>query len=193
MARAGEAGPEWVMADRVPVVVRCPERPVAAQLVAAMEAIFFEASGHTFQSAAERAEFRERWFARYLAGGSDVVLVAESGDRTLAGYVVGALNDPAAQPRFSDIGYLSSEFSELCRRYPAHLHVNVAPAFRGGGLGAALVAAFAAHVRDAGAAGMHVVTRADARNVRFYRRCGFVEAGRCFWNARELVFLAQRL
>ena len=193
MACARETGSEWAMADTAPLVVRYAELPVAAHVLSAMEAILFEASGHTFASAVEREEFRERWLARYLAEGSDVVLLVESGDHTLAGYLVGALADPASQPRFADLGYLSSEFRDLCRRYPAHLHVNVAPAFRGCGAGAALVAAFAAHARDACAAGMHVVTRANARNVRFYVRCGFAEAGKCMWNARELVFLAQRL
>ena len=181
------------MADTRPIAVRCCERPVPSHLVAEMEAIFFEASGHTFARGPEREEFRERWLGRYLQTGSDVILLALSGEGTLAGYLVGALADPASQPRFADLGYLSSEFRDLCRRYPAHLHVNVAPAFRGCGAGAALVAAFAALARDAGAAGMHVVTRAGTRNVRFYVRCGFSESGRCIWNARELVFLAQRL
>jgi GNAT superfamily N-acetyltransferase len=158
-----------------------------------MEAIFFEAGGRVFQPGPQREEFRERWLARYLDGGSDVVLLALSGDRALAGYLVGALEDPASQPRFREFGYLTGAFRDLCRRYPAHLHVNLAPAFRGKGLGALLVEAFAAHARDAGATGVHVVTRADARNVRFYSRCGFAEAGRCLWDGRELVFLARTL
>jgi GNAT superfamily N-acetyltransferase len=158
-----------------------------------MEAVFFEASGRTFAPGPEREEFRERWLGRYLQTGSDVILLALCGEGTLAGYLVGALEDPAAQQRFADIGYLTSEFRDLCRRYPAHLHLNLAPAFRGRGLGAELIAAFAAHARDAGAAGMHVVTRADARNVRFYVRCGFAEAGKCMWKGSELVFLARPL
>ncbi len=180
------------MGDIPLVVVRFPERPIAARLVAEMEAVLFEASGRTFASRVERDEFRERWLGRYLDG-SDVVLLAMSGEDAVAGYLVGALEDPASQSRFVDLRYLTGEFRDLCRHYPAHLHVNLAPAFRGRGVGAALVAAFAAHARDAGAAGMHVVTRADARNVSFYRRCGFSHADKCMWNGREIVFLAMAL
>jgi GNAT superfamily N-acetyltransferase len=190
---ARQTGSNLPMADAASVVVHRPAGPLPAHIVAEMEAVLFEASGRVFAPGPEREAFCERWLARYLGDGSDVVLLAFSGDRTLAGYLVGALEDPAAQPRFLDLVYLSGEFRDLCRRYPAHLHLNLAPAFRGKGLGASLVAAFAAHARDAGAAGMHVVTRANAPNVRFYARCGFAEAGRCAWDGSKLVFLAQTL
>jgi GNAT superfamily N-acetyltransferase len=158
-----------------------------------MEAILFEASGRVFAPGSEREAFRERWLGRYLDGCSDVVLLASCENRGLAGYLVGALEDPASQVRFADLSYLTGAFRNLCRHYPAHLHVNLAPAFRGRGLGTSLVAAFAAHAHEAGATGMHVVTRADARNVGFYSRCGLAEAGRCRWRDSDLVFLARTL
>jgi GNAT superfamily N-acetyltransferase len=162
-------------------------------LVAQIDAIFFAASGRTFAAGPERAAFRERWLGRYLQGNSDIVLLVLSGERTVAGYLVGALDDPAEQPRFADISYFQAAFRDLCRRYPAHLHLNIAAPFRGSGLGARLIEAFAAHAREAGAAGMHVVTQAQARNVPFYKRCGFAEAGTCKWNGAEIVFLAREL
>jgi GNAT superfamily N-acetyltransferase len=75
----------------------------------------------------------------------------------------------------------------------AHLHVNLAPAFRNRGLGARLIEAFAARAAAAGAQGVHVVTARSARNVRFYLRCGFAELGASPWNGREAVFLARAL
>jgi hypothetical protein len=36
-----------------------------------------------------------------------------------------------------------------------------------------LVEAFAADVRHEGCGGTHIVTAANARNIRFYARCGF--------------------
>jgi GNAT superfamily N-acetyltransferase len=121
------------------------------------------------------------------------LLVAQDPSGVVAGYLVGALEDPAEQERFADIGYFRGPFRALCRRYPAHLHINLAPAFRSRGIGARLIAAFADAAADAGARGMHVVTARDARNVRFYARCGLAELAATPWNDRQLVFLAKRL
>jgi GNAT superfamily N-acetyltransferase len=164
-----------------------------AEVAAGVDAIFFEASGRAFGSDEERAAFRERWLGRYLEGGSDVVLVAQDGRGAVAGYLVGALEDPAGQERFADIGYFRGAFRALCRRYPAHLHINLAPAFRNQGIGARLVDAFGACAAEAGAPGLHVVTARGARNVHFYERCGLVEEGATTWNGREVVLLGKRL
>jgi GNAT superfamily N-acetyltransferase len=143
-------------------------------LAAQMEAIFFEASSRAvFASPAERAAFRERWLGRYLAGGNDVVLIAEAEKGVVAGYLVGAVEDPAGQDRFADIGYFRTAFRDLCQCYPAHLHINLAAGFRSRGIGVRLIDAFAEAAAEAGAPGMHVVTAKGVRNVGFYMRCGF--------------------
>jgi len=171
-----------------------PDGRMPAEVAAHVDAIFFEASRrHSFASPDERAAFRERWLGRYLRGGSDVVLVAEDRQGTVAGYLVGAVDDPAEQDRFADIGYFRADFRSLCRRYPAHLHINLAPGFRSRGIGARLISAFAVRAAEAGALGMHVVTAADARNVRFYARCGLTELATTAWNGRQVAFLAKSL
>jgi GNAT superfamily N-acetyltransferase len=165
-----------------------------SHLSAQIDAIFFEASGRSgFTSPQERTAFRERWLGRYLAGGTDVVLIARDAQGAVAGYLVGALEDPAEQKRFADIGYFREGFRDLCRRYPAHLHINLAPPFRSLGIGSRLIAAFAARAAAAGAPGFHVVTATDARNVRFYTRCGLSPLGTTPWNGREVVFLGRVL
>jgi GNAT superfamily N-acetyltransferase len=158
-----------------------------------MDAILFAAGRRKFAPGPDRDAFHERWLGRYLQGGSDAVLVALHGDNTVAGYLVGALDDPSRQPRFADIAYLRHDFRQLCRTYPAHLHVNLAPAYRGQGLGARLITEFAGCASRAGACGMHVVTGKDARNARFYARCGFAEVGSSIWNDREILFLGKAL
>jgi GNAT superfamily N-acetyltransferase len=158
-----------------------------------IDAIFFEASVPKFEPGAERDAFRERWLGRYLRGGTDVVLLALAGEDTVAGYLVGALDDPTRQERFADIGYFRAHFGDLTRHFPAHLHVNLAEAFRNRGIGARLVETFAEAARQAGAPGMHVVTGRGMRNVRFYERCGFVERGCAPWKSGEVVFLGRHL
>jgi GNAT superfamily N-acetyltransferase len=161
--------------------------------LARVEEIFFEASGRTFPPSVERDAFRERWLGRYLRDPGDLVLLALGPSENVAGYLVGALQDPATQQRFSDISYFRQEFRELCRLYPAHLHINVAPGFRSLGVGSQLIAAFAARAQRAGVRGMHVVTGKGTRNVVFYKRCGFEELGGSVWNSNEVIFLGRSL
>lgn len=163
------------------------------RLIAEIDKIFFEASAtKSFETAAHREAFRERWLHRYLTGFPEEAFLALAPGGTIAGYLVGSLDDPAATAAFADIGYYSS-FAALTARYPAQLHVNLAPQWREQGIGARLVAEFTGHARSQGAPGVHVVTARGMRNARFYLRNGFHEAGALPWNDRELLFLARSL
>jgi GNAT superfamily N-acetyltransferase len=162
---------------------------VAAQL----DAIFFEASGtQAFAPAAARAAFRERWLGRYLAHFPNEVFIAYGADSQVVGYLVGSLDDPACEMLFADVSYFV-DFSWITHKFPAHLHINLRATFRNRGIGGKLVEAFAAHAAVAGAPGMHVVTVEGARNVPFYRRCGFEPIASTEWNGRRLELLGRRL
>jgi GNAT superfamily N-acetyltransferase len=148
-----------------------------------IDAIFFEASNtKSFESEAARAAFRERWLRRYLKSEPQFAYLALAPSAEVAGYLVGSIDDWRSDERFRD----------LTKRFPAHLHVNLAPGFRGLGLGARLIDAFVADLKRASAPGVHVVTNAASANVRFYNRNGFFEAGRAGSN-NELVFLGRTL
>ncbi len=162
-------------------------------MLPALDAIFFEASAtKSFASEKERQAFRERWLGRYLEHDPEWVYLALNANDTLVGYLLGSLDDPARTPRFRDIGYFK-DFAALTEAYPAHLHVNLAPAYRNVGIGAQLIDTFAVAAARAGATGVHVVTGASARNIGFYARNGFREIGRATSNTNEVVFLARRL
>ncbi|APE34147.1 GNAT family N-acetyltransferase [Nocardia mangyaensis] len=62
--------------------------------------------------------------------------------------------------------------------YPAHLHINLAPAARGTGAAEALVHRFLDHARTAGAPGCYLQTLTEnTRAVRFFTRVGFTLLG----------------
>jgi GNAT superfamily N-acetyltransferase len=166
----------------------CPPRRLAQ-----VDAIFLETTIDPPPPGPAWDAFRERWLGRYLHGRTDVLLLALAGGDAVAGYLVGALEDPAAQERFADIGYFRARFAGLTRLFPAHLHINLHARFRGQGIGARLIETFAEIARRAGAPGVHVVTGRGMRNVRFYERCGFIEQGSALWNDREVVFLGRGL
>lgn len=166
-------------------------------VLAALDAIFFEASGtKTFASDDDRKAFRERWLGRYLAHDPQWAYVALAPDGTpegtVAGYLVAARDDPALAPRFADIGYFPA-LGAFTRAFPAHLHINLAPAYRGSGLGKRLIEAFLADAAAAGVPGVHVVTGRGMRNVRFYLAAGFDELTVFPWQGKELVMLGRAI
>jgi len=161
--------------------------------VSALDHIFFEASAtKTFAGTAERAAFRERWLGRYLTYAPGWAYLAIDPEGVLAGYLVGNVEDKAKAMRLSDIDAFEGA-GELAARYPAHLHVNLAPQYRNRGIGAQLITTFAADAAHAGAHGMHVITAAGARNIGFYARNGFHELARTGRNDREIVLLGREL
>lgn len=176
-----------------PVIARWTERPDRDALGAGVDAVFFATSAtKVFPSEAARAAFRERWLGRYLEHDAAWFYVALSPEGRLAGYLAGCLEDPAIAPRFADLPYLR-DLASVTREHPAHLHVNVAPDFHGGGIGSALVETFARDAARAGAPGVHAVTGRGMRNTAFYARNGFREIGATAWNGKEIVMLGRRL
>src|SRR5262245_30161872 len=83
-------------------IVHMPGSSCPPRLLAQVDAIFLETTLKPPPSGLEQDVFRERWLGRYLHGGTDVLLLALPGDNTVAGYLVGALEDPALQERFAD-------------------------------------------------------------------------------------------
>lgn len=194
MSRPRSTTPE--RAEKRPVIEPFLAWHRNASVLDQMDRIFFEASGtKTFASLAERAAFHDRWLGRYLAHDAEHAFLAlsASGDNAeVAGYLVGSLDDPALTPRFGDLGYFRQVATHTAR-YPASLHVNLAPEWRGQGVGRLLVDAFCLHAARAGAKGAHVFTGRGMRNVRFYQSAGFGEVAAVDWNGREIVMLARDL
>lgn len=163
------------------------------KLVADLDHVFFTSSARrSFAGAAEKRDFRERWLGRYLSHYPEFALVALTASQRAVGYVVGSMSDPLHDPIFSDLTFLAP-FATQTARYPAQLHVNLDADWRGQGLGARLVGAFADMAREAGARGVHVVTVRGMRNVGFYTANGFVERASLMQDGRELLFLGRDL
>jgi len=158
-----------------------------------VERIFFLSSNRkTFGSDAARAEFHERWLGRYLLHDRAHAFVARTDDGRIAGYLIGSLDDPAHAERFDDIRYFA-ELADLTAIYPAHLHINLDADWRSQGIGERLIETFAAHAIARGARGLHIVTGADARNISFYRRCGFAPLRELNSEGSRILFLGRKL
>ena len=163
------------------------------RLMADVDHVFFSSSNtQSFESDTAKAAFRTRWLGRYLQHFPQYAFLARESAGRPVGYVVGSVADPARDPIFSDLPFLSA-FAEASARYPAHLHVNLVEARRGQGLGVRLIETFSDAARRDGAPGVHVVTQRGARNVRFYRANGFLERAAVSLGDSDLVFLGRDL
>lgn len=167
--------------------------PDRDRLIAEVDQVFFSSSARqSFADDEEKSAFRERWLGRYLLHFPQYALVALDSERRAIGYLVGSLEDPARDPLFADLAFFE-QFRDLTPHYPAQLHVNLDAAWRGHGIGAKLVEAFADQAQTAGAPGVHVVTTRGMRNVGFYLGNGFLERGAAEIDGRELLFLGRDL
>lgn len=169
-----------------------PADPVARQrLLDGIDVIFWATTQRTFENPADRIPFRALWLADYLSDDPQYVWLALTPSQHVAGYLVGTLINPIGNPRFAALTYFTA-FAPAVASYPAHLHINLDAAYRNRGIGARLIDAFAEQVRAAGLPGLHVVTGADQRNIRFYHRRGFIEVARTPRKSGEVVFLGRK-
>ncbi len=166
-------------------VARSASQPSA--LRDAIDAIFFAASNtQSFSGEDERRAFRDRWLGRYLSEHPQFAYLVVNADDAVVGYLVGSLEPPTPDTN------PFKNFRDLTSRFPAHLHVNIAPQSRSQGHGSKLIDAFVADLRKANIQGVHVVTAALSENVRFYNRHEFLEIARLS-AAPALVFLGRTL
>lgn len=160
-------------------------------LIPAIEAIFFGAAARSYAPGPEREAFRARWLGRFLDCPRDPLLLAIAPDGRIAGYLVGTFDDAARSERFLDMPHFREHFAGACARFPAHLHINLAPEFRNLGIGSRLVDSFVDLVRAVGLPGLHVTTGDGMRNIRFYLANGFAEVGRWPRADGPMVFLGR--
>ncbi len=164
----------------------------ARGLIPGIETIFFATAARPYPEGPERDAFLEKWLGRFLTAKDDVLLVARDG-RHVVGYLVGTFENAALSPRFQDMPHFRDHFSSQCAHFPAHLHINLHTDYRGAGIGARMLDVFAGLVLEAGLPGMHVTTGQGMRNVGFYLRCGFIEAGRLERAGGTMLFLGRRV
>jgi GNAT superfamily N-acetyltransferase len=136
----------------------------------ALERIFFLCSSRqTFSDEQERSAFSDRWLNPYWQHFPEWIYAARAEEGTIIGYLTGCPDSRLFQGK-----YLPGMevFEDLYDRFPAHLHINCHPDWRGQGVGSALVSHYLKTVSPK-AGGVHIITGADARNRDFYGANGF--------------------
>lgn len=159
---------------------------------AAVRAIFFQSTtGGKALTGRRRDGFFDGWAGVYLRRWPDHTYLARTVPGEYVGYLVGCPDTGAAWPSLSALFY-GGDLAAFYPAYPAHFHVNCAPAWRGQGVGGRLVRRFIEDLHAAGISGVHLVTAGDARNRGFYHRLGFAEIASIENAGRALVMLGRR-
>ncbi len=147
-----------------------------ARWLAQAEAIFFgTAYTMSFSSPAAKLAFFNRWFGCYAETQPQTFLLSIGQDGDVTGYLAGSIDSySAASKRIrAGIDYFTPAFCEALKDYPSHFHINVDPANQGQGIGHRLTVRFLDICAEAGSPGIHVVTGASSRAIKFYEACGF--------------------
>jgi GNAT superfamily N-acetyltransferase len=161
--------------------------------LADIDDIFFTSSAtRDFSSQKEKQAFRDMSLGRYIERHRSSFFVALNDTGRAVGYLAGCLESPITLSHFNDVAYFRS-IENICRDYPAHLHVNVAERYRNRGLGTALVGRFVELARLHSLEGIHVVTSSAARSLPFYRRSGFIQLRTFPWNSGISVCMGRKL
>ncbi len=161
------------------------------RLTAQIEHIFRTSATRWPDDATAARVFQTLWLDQYIEQERELVHLALN-DGSVIGYLVGCRVEPATSSRFSSLAYFQDFIAE-CARFPAHLHINVAPSHRGAGVGERLIEAICAQLTLQALPGVHVVTGSDQRNVGFYNRLGFLPQAVSRRGKAEVVFLGRTL
>lgn len=149
--------------------------------------VFWETTTRVqFASDAERQQFQNQYLDDYL---KQVAFVAVE-DGQVLGYIIAQLDTLASESTWAS--HLAI-FREEYARYPAHLHINCRSAAQGQGLGGQLLAALEKDLLARGVKGLHLITAADARNVNFYKKYGYLQVALKPWKTAQLVMLGKIL
>ncbi len=151
---------------------------LSAGWLAQAERIFFEtAYTNSFDSEGAKHAFLRRWFGNYAETYPQAFLLALDPEAGVTGYLAGCVDSfsPESKSIIADIDYFTPSFCAALKNYPSHFHINVMPGHQGKGIGHMLVAQFEKLCSNSGSSGIHVVTSASSRAVKFYKICGFTQ------------------
>lgn len=162
-------------------------RPYKAQDYSQVVEVFWETTTRKeFASETERQQFQHQYLDVYL---DQLAFVAVEHHQVM-GYIVGQLDTLKTEASWP--AHLSI-FREEYTQYPAHLHINCCNASQGKGLGGQLLAALETELRGLGVKGLHLITAAEARNVNFYKKYGYLEIAQRPWKTAQLLMLGKIL
>lgn len=154
--------------------------------------IFFLNAQVPLNDEKEKSSFFQKYAEPYIRLWPDDVFFARdiATNKTL-GYLIGCRDSQEASPVFEPLLKSYSLFSDLFKKFPAHLHMNIHPDHHGRGAGSFLVQEYILELRKFGVKGVHLITSPEQKNVDFYLKNKFTYQVERNFNGRPLLFMAR--
>ena len=81
-----------------------------------------------------------------------------------------------------------SHYRKIAQKFPAHLHINILPAYQGQGIGGQLLSRLHAHLTERGCEGIFLTTSPKkVPSIKLYERNGYTQSG-AFDGGAVIVF-----
>ena len=150
--------------------------------------IFFESSSvKEFTDEKSKEEFLYKYLGYYKENYPEFFLVATFENKVL-GYICGSPNSLDDSELLGLLPHFGV-FKDLYDDFPAHLHINLARASRGMGVGSKLVQRFESICRG----GVHLITSPTARNKSFYLKNGYNFNDIRVFSGSDLLFMGKSI
>lgn len=146
-----------------------------------------------FDSVEERILFQKKYFDDYLNSWPDLGLGIFHND-TSAGYILGCADTFNALKNSLLVETLyPAEFLPYLEKFPAHLHIDLAPTHQGQGLGTWAINNWLDLMKSKSVPAAHVITMVEHPSFEFYRRHFFHELHRLPRGEKHLSLLGRSL
>lgn len=148
----------------------------------------------TAQVPLKTEEEREKLFWRYAGiytqnWPDDTFFACHLDTNETMGYLLGCRDSRKAADLLTPLTNSYALFSDLFDRYPAHLHMDVDPAFQGRGIGSFLLQEYIIELKKFNVRGLHIVTAPELRNANFYLKHKMKHQVVREYNGRPLMFM----
>lgn len=177
------------MEDRIAIFGKEPRDDWRQQLE---EIFFLSAVKKDFASENEKKAFLDKWTGIYFKNFSNSIFLYIANDKVVS-YLTAAYDSASLLEHFAlSIPYYAL-FKDLFEDFPAHLHINTHPDYRGKNIGSILLGELKTDLVLHSVGGVHLVTSPSSANVKFYTRNGFDHQVERPFNGKPLLFMGQKL
>ncbi|MBT4793279.1 MAG: GNAT family N-acetyltransferase [Halobacteriovoraceae bacterium] len=154
--------------------------------------IFFESSSKShFLGTKEKEKFQYKYLDYYKVFFPQLFFVITV-DSQVKGYICGISEILKDKKSFEISSHLHA-FKDLYKKFPAHLHINMASDSRGMGLGSILINHFEKLLKERSIVGMHIITSPKAQNIRFYTKNHFKFSKHASYKSINYLFMGRSL
>ncbi|MFK8138135.1 MAG: GNAT family N-acetyltransferase [Bdellovibrionales bacterium] len=154
--------------------------------------IFIKSSSLNLDTEDEKRKAFKKWTDYYLDNNPEWIYLTLNDQSDVTSYLMACPQSGNAEELFED--FLSYDlFEDQFGDFPAHLHMNTHPKYRGKGLGSLLISALETDLGAVNVLGFHIITSPQSENVNFYKKAGLDFQLQRPFKDFKLLFMGKKL